>query len=257
MQSDKRASESHLRKIESLQNEVQALRRQLAESQKLATVGTMTAMVAHEFNNILTPIVNYAQLAQRNPQMLDKAIHRAMDGGQRAACICNAILRMSREKPGTVESIRLRELIDETLQAMARDLSKDGIELVLDVEESLEFYGDRVGVQQTLLNLILNARQAILAKGGRGRIEISAAQENGWMRLSVRDNGTGIDEADSEQIFQPFYSTRAADSECGTGLGLAICRRFVHEAGGEIRFESTPGVGTNFLVDLPAPRPAA
>ncbi len=236
-----------------LQGQVAALRAQLARAQRLATMGTMTAMVAHEFNNILTPIINYAQLAKVNPSLATKAIDRAADGGRRATSICNAILGMARDTTAEMAPVKLRELIDDTLCAMAREPQKDGIELVLDVPADFTLVARRVELQQVLLNLLINARSAVMGKpGGMRRIAITARREGDRAVLGVQDNGVGIPSENHQQIFEPFFTTKAqADDDGGSGLGLAICKQIITDMGGDISVQSEPGDGAHFTLSIP------
>ena len=235
-----------------LRRENRALRAQLHRAQRLATVGTMTAMIAHEFNNILTPIISYAEMARKNPALAAKAIDRAADGGQRASSIANAILGIARDEQSQEETFALAELIDRTLEAMARPPQRDRIEVVVDVAPDLAISTRRVELQHVLLNLLLNARAAVLAKESARRIEISARRRGGKVAICVRDNGMGIRPEDARRIFQPFYSTKdpGEGDLGGHGLGLAICHDIVTALGGSICVQSTPGRGAAFTVSL-------
>jgi signal transduction histidine kinase len=244
----KATAASHQQQLQKLQEQVQALQDQLRRSQRLAAMGTMTAMVAHEFNNILTPIINYAQMAQKNPALTDKAIARAADGGQRATEICRAILGIARGG-GEPALVSLRELIDDMLAATGREPHKDGIELVVDVPRDLTMRIRRVELQQVLLNLYINARAAVLAKTWPRRIELAAKRVRKNVVITVRDSGVGIEPGDIERVFEPFFTTKA---EGGSGLGLTICRDIIRTLGGEISLKSTPGQGADFTIRLPA-----
>jgi signal transduction histidine kinase len=246
---------SYERRLESLESENRALRSQLHHSQRLAAVGTMTAMIAHEFNNILTPIINYANMARKNPQLTEKAITRAAVGGERATSICQAILGMTRDDGEAPTRIRLTELVDETLSAMARDPKRDGIALTLQIPPSLTVTTRRVPLQQVLLNLLINARTAVLAgERGAGQIEMIARMERGIVRITIRDTGVGIPAENLDRIFEPFFSTRDEPDETsgGYGLGLSICKDIVTSLGGQIRVDSTVGEGTTFTLRLPS-----
>lgn len=243
--------ETHQEQLQRLNREVQSLRDQLKQAQRLATVGTMTAMVAHEFNNILTPIINYAQMARTNPALADKAIARAADGGRRATDICNAILGVVRQQD-TTTAVNIAQLIDDTLMAMARDPRKDGIDLTLDVPPDLTVTGRRVELQQVLLNLLINARWAVQQKGRNKTIAIDARKKASSVVILVRDTGVGIPPENLQRIFQPFFSTKPADDSQGHGLGLTICRDILKSMGGDICVESQLGEGTTFSLRLPA-----
>lgn len=245
-------AQTHEHQLARLEAEVQALREQLRRAHRLATVGTMAAMVAHEFNNILTPVISYAQLAQKNPKLLNKAAVRAADGGIRATTICNALLKITREDADRPVTIDAADLINETLAAMGRDLASDSIDLQIDVPKDLTLVAPRVELQQVLLNLILNARDALLARPAPRQMLISFRRRAGDVIVRVRDNGIGIPPENIDRIFEPFFTTHPDDESNGSGLGLAICHQIVHAAGGTISVDSEPSKGATFTVTLPA-----
>ena len=246
-------AETHPEQLERLRTEVEALRDQLRHAQRLAAVGTMTAMVAHEFNNILTPIINYAHMAQSNPALTTKAITRAAEGSERATSICKAILDVAGRDDSEAKPVELGPLVEETLAAMARDPAKDGILVEANVPKGLTVKVRRVELQQVLLNLLMNAREAVLAGKRARRIEIHARRRQGRVRVRIADTGCGIAPEHLERIFQPFFSTRQDQDgdRCGRGLGLTICREIIDGMGGDISAESTVGEGTTFMIRLP------
>jgi len=245
--------ETHQEQLQRLESEVESLRQQLQCAHRLATVGTMTAMVAHEFNNILTPIINYAQMARKDPGLIEKALLRAADGGTRASNICRALLGLAKGHGNTTQEVDLCEIVAQVLEAMARRPEKDSIDLRIDIPEGLRCVTRPTELQQVLLNLLINARTAVLANHGERRIGISASRSDEWMTIRVSDNGKGIEPGDLERIFHPFYSADGPpkDQRNGYGLGLAFCRKIVTDLGGEISVESTPGEGSTFILSLP------
>ena len=243
----------HQQQVAKLNAEVLELRRLLRQAQRMASVGTMTAMIAHEFNNILTPIINYAQMAQTNPALTDKAITRAADGGLRAAEICSAILGMTHNAPAKLETVSLRVLLKEMIVAMGRDFSKDRIELVVDIPYDLHLKTRKVELQQVLLNLLINARTAVMQKRTTRRIKVHASEEAEIVTIGVTDTGMGITPGNIKQIFDPFFTTKDdADAEGkGHGLGLALCREIVESLGGDISAHSGRNEGATFIIHLP------
>ena len=249
---DKVAEISHQEQLDRLESEVESLRQQLRHAQRLAAVGTMTAMVAHEFNNILTPIVNYAQMARTNPKLAEKAIDKAANGGERATQICKALMGMT-QTGQEITQVNLSKVVQETLAAMVRDPARDCIVMSVDVPPGLTVKARNVELQQVLLNLLINARSAVLAKsGGDKRITITTRKKNG-VEIDITDNGTGISPQNLEKIFKPFFTTKTpADGETGGhGLGLSICRDIVSQMNGTISVQSTLGQGSTFTVRLP------
>ena len=246
--------ESDQEQLDRLRAENQALRAELVRAQELATMGTMAAMVAHEFNNILTPIISYAQLAQHNPAYAEKAIARAADGGHRASTICQAPLGLAADAPRAQEPVKLADLLRDTFDAMARDPHKDLIELVIRVPENLTLTTRRVELQHVLLNLILNARSAVLKRSGGRKLEISAQKRKNAVQIQVSDNGGGIPPELQSKIFDAFFTTKtdAGSGGRGFGLGLAFCGRVLASLNGKISVRSELGKGTTFTVALPA-----
>jgi len=250
----KKKADNRTEELGRLRSEVQSLRRQLRRSQSLATLGTMTAMVAHEFNNILTPVINYAQLAKANPALSAKALSYAASGGQRAYEICNAILGLTRDQPPQPAEVKVLELLNDTLSAMARDPARDAIELVVDVPAELTVNTRAVELQQVLLNLLINAREAVLKRPAPRRIEITAAGESSRTIIRISDNGVGIARKDLPRIFDPFYTTGKGSGRSGQGcgLGLSFCRQAAGALGGRLLVASTAGEGSTFSVVLPS-----
>ncbi|MDP6636928.1 MAG: ATP-binding protein [Phycisphaerae bacterium] len=249
----KSAKTEHNQQVAKLNAEVVELRRLLRQAQRMASVGTLTAMIAHEFNNILTPIINYAQMAQTNPTFAPKAITRAADGGLRASEICAAILGLTHNAPVELERVSLRTLLEETLVAMARDFSKDRIELILDIHSDMEIHTRKVELQQVFLNLLINARTAVLETNTLRRIVVHAFEEPGMVTITVSDTGMGITPGNLTQIFDPFFTTKDGqeDQGQGHGLGLALCKEIIESLGGDISAQSERNEGAAFIIHLP------
>ncbi|MDB5329445.1 MAG: histidine kinase [Phycisphaerales bacterium] len=240
--------------------QLEYLREQLTESQRLATIGTIAAVIAHEFNNLLTPIVSYSQFALQSAQsatpdmdLVRKALSKSFQSSSKAGRICSSMLGLARGE-SMFGQVQIQKLVDETLAVMARDPQKDGIALRVQVQPDLCIEGDVVQLEQVLLNLLINARQAMLGRGGS--ITIKAQRlETSEIRIQVIDTGPGIPEKLLPKIFQPFFTTKATARKGeakGTGLGLAICKEIVEHHKGRIDVESEVGKGTTFSIVLPA-----
>jgi signal transduction histidine kinase len=253
-----------LQQLDEAQKQLDQLHHQLTESQRLATIGTIAAVIAHEFNNLLTPIVSYSQFAltsaqSDNPDMklICKALSKAFASAEKAGKICASMLNLARGQ-SSFAPVSIQEIVDETLSVLARDPQKDGIALRVQVQPQLFVQADRVQVEQVLLNLLINARQAMLGKGGS--LTIKASQNEDEVKIQVIDSGPGIPEKLMPKIFQPFFTTKGTarnDETHGTGLGLTICKEIIEHHRGRIQVESEVGKGTTFSVFLPAAKPPA
>ena len=242
-----------------LQGQLDSLREQLTESQRLATIGTIAAVIAHEFNNLLTPIVSYSQFALQSAEgerpdmdLIRKALSKSYQSSSKAGRICTSMLGLARGE-SIFGQVGVQQLVDEALAVLARDPKKDGIALRVQVQPDLHVFGDPVQLEQVLLNLLINARQAMLGKGGS--ITIKAQQtDQGEIRIQVVDTGPGIPEKLLPKIFEPFFTTKGTvrkGEAKGTGLGLAICKEIIEHHKGRIEVQSEVGKGTTFGICLP------
>jgi signal transduction histidine kinase len=236
--------------------EVEQLRRENKNLRRLAAMGTAASMILHEVNNLLTPVGTSADLALRHPEdkmLAQKALHRAQDNCERAAQVTQAVLDMFSGNGQKTEQVRVASVVDAVFGCLCRDFSKDGITVKKDVDAGLTVLAAPVTLGQVIMNLILNAREALLAAGG-GMLSISARNSGGLAKITVSDTGCGMDRSTVEKIFEPFFTTKREADEpgrSGTGLGLALCKRVVDELGGTICAESEPGAGSTFTVTLP------
>ena len=237
------------------------LRSQLGHMQALANIGMISAMIAHEMNNILTPLGNYAYLAMKHPedaQLTRKALEKTTTNSRRAAKILDSMLAMANGRPGKMDWHPVKASIEEIFSCLARDFSKDRIKVVIDVDDELTVFAEDICLQQVLMNLILNARQAMMPKGGT--LTISARKDDASVRIEITDTGCGIQRCDLAKIFQPFYTTRTELTQAerhGAGLGLAFCKRVIEAHNGAISVDSQPDRGTTFKISLPIPDPAS
>jgi len=237
------------------------LKSQNVQLQALANLGSATSMIAHEINNLLTPLASYAALAAKNSedkQLVTKVLEKTVRNCERASKIMMSMLALANGQSQEVESARIQDLIDEVFTSLCRDFQKDSITVVTEVPEELSIVCVPVQIQQVLMNLVLNARDAMLPGGGVLKI---AATENGqYVTLAVSDTGKGISPSNRERIFQPFFTTKAgqdgATTYSGSGVGLSFCKRVVDGHGGEISVTSSLGAGTTFHVRLPKSAPA-
>ena len=245
----------------SLEEQVAILKQQLNQAQKLTALGELMSTTTHEFNNVLMTIINYAKMGMRRKDAAtrDKAFDKILAAGNRAAKITNSVLGLARNRSTGFEPTDLTKLIEESLVLLEREMNKYRIALDKKLETVPPILVNGNQIQQVLLNLLINARQA-MPDGGRVTIRSRHDKANGMVELMIRDTGSGIPPEKLRQIFDRFYSTKQGPDESGkggTGLGLSMCRDIIESHHGRIRVESTVGKGTAFTLKLPIAKPAA
>jgi signal transduction histidine kinase len=206
-------------------------------------------------------IINYAKIGLRHTdkETRDKSLQKILAAGERASKITNSVLGMARNRNDRFEPVQLREIIEEALILLDREMNKYRISIECDFADVPEVHANGNQIQQVLLNLLINARQA-MPRGGSVTIRLRHDADEQTVDLTVRDAGTGIPTEQLPRIFDSFYSTKDGPDESGkggTGLGLAACRNIVEAHRGRIRVESTVGRGTAFTVRLPVAPKAA
>lgn len=241
--------------IDQLREENRSLREQLAHAQRLASLGELASTTAHEFNNVLMTILNYAKLGLRHKDEAtrDKALDKIYNSAQRAGKITSTILGSARNRTGEFEATDLVQLVEDSLVLLERELQKYRIRLERQFQDVPPIWAAGNQIQQVLLNLITNARQA-MPEGGTLLLKIAPDAATGMVELTVRDSGCGIAADKLPRIFEPFFTTKAgpdASGKGGTGLGLSACRTIIEAHHGRIRVESTVGKGTAFIIKLP------
>jgi signal transduction histidine kinase len=240
---------------------IDALRRQVIALQRISSLGVLAGGVFHELNNALTPILNHAKLGLRNPDPAyrERALSRILDAAQRAATITRGMLGLTRpgRNLGLREPTSLVRLVDEVVMLVKKDLAKHRARLEVKKNASPWARVNPAQIQQVLLNLLINARQA-MPQGGQVRLRLGLDATGRLVELSVTDTGVGIAPGDLGRIFEPFYSTKLAPDDSGqggTGLGLAVCRDIIEAHHGRLRAESRLGQGSTFTIILPACQP--
>ncbi|MCI0366588.1 MAG: HAMP domain-containing histidine kinase [Phycisphaerales bacterium] len=248
-----------LGRLRQAEAELAALQHEFEHSNRLATLGTLAAGVAHEINNILTPVLAYAQMACNTPgdkQLQIKALQKAIQGVQTATQITQAMLGFA-GSPDEPTVANLGDVLQASIDCIGRDPEKDRIKLTVNIHPQTWVQIRPLALQQILMNLILNACSAMHGRGGELSISASNAGD-GMTTIRISDNGPGIPSDVASRLFEPFAtghrqskkpssSPRKTD---GTGLGLAICKRLVEEASGTIAATSTSGSGTTFTINL-------
>ncbi len=235
---------------------VQYLKSELRKMQAMAALGELTSTATHEFNNVLMTIINYAKLGVRNRDdaSRDKALEKILLASERAAKITNTILAQARNRSDSHEPTDLAQIIEGSLILLEREMRK--YRIAVETELAANTPAAMVSgnqIQRVLLNLLINARQA-MPEGGTILIRLAPSTEVGFVELTVRDSGTGIPQEKLPNIFAAFYTTKSGPDESGkggTGLGLAACKEIIDAHQGRIRVESSLGVGTAFIIRLP------
>jgi signal transduction histidine kinase len=238
-----------------LEQQVQFLKQQLIQAQKLTALGELVSTTTHEFNNVLMTIINYAKLGLRHKDnsTREKAFEKILAAGNRAAKITNSVLGMARNRSAGQEPTDLTALVEDTLTLLEREMNKYRIRVDKHFRPIPEAYVNGNQIQQVLLNLLINARQA-MPRGGRLMLKLAYDAEAGMIDLVVRDFGCGIPAEKLPQIFDSFFTTKKgpdSSGKGGTGLGLSMCKDIIEAHRGRIRVDSTVGKGTAFTLKLP------
>ncbi len=244
----------------SLEEQVAILKQQLQQAQKLTSLGDLVSTTTHEFNNVLTTIINYAKMGQRHRDdaTRDKAFDKIMTAAQRAAKITNGILGFARNRPQGFEPTDLVKLIDDSLLLLEREMQKYRVTIERQFQAVPQAMVNSNQIQQVLMNLLVNARQA-MPSGGTIWVRLVHDLANRTVDLTVRDSGAGIPADKLPRIFDRYYTTKSgpdASGKGGTGLGLSFCRDVIEAHQGRIRVESTVGKGTAFTLKLPVAQTA-
>ncbi len=299
--------------LASTQHELDALYAQLERLNRLASIGTIAGMIAHEFNNILTPMLSYSQMAMAAPEDREltlKALSRTLAGSERAAKIADAILSFVRDEEGhetddlfhveqqgvsggvggvsgvgSDSQANVASVVRDALACLARDSAREASDGAVQIPETIVAAIQPIALQQVLVNLILNARNAMGPNGGS--VEITASRwidhpptprggvdsrcshadvgsrstwntnhqpgehPGPWVCIVVRDTGRGMSAPRLARMFRPFDSQSRGEHR-GTGLGMVITKRLVERAGGWLMVESRDGDGTTIQIVIPS-----
>ena len=230
--------------------------RELRQAQRMQVVGQMVSGVAHDLANILTAIQGFSELAADGAPDHTRAVIREIQAtADRGTALARKLLAVGRARDTRASSLDLNACVAEVETLLRRVVGPD-----LEIRTHLDFGVPRINavvsdIEMVLLNLVLNARDAIQ---GPGSIEIRTGSEPAqadepWPHvvLSVSDSGMGMDEETLERVFEPFFTTK--DEGVGTGLGLAVVADVIRDLGGQISVASAPGRGTTFTIRMPAP----
>lgn len=250
LRQSRRETEQHIRSLEETNHQLQQTRDELIRSEKLASVGQLAAGLAHELGNPLAALIGYLELLKKNPggDPEHELIERSLVETQRIDFLVRELLDFSRPADNTS-----REPLDPVaeLRSCVTLLDNQGSLGAVEVVDQLAEFAGRIRInphklRQVFINLLLNAVQAC---EGAGRITLSAGATDQHVWIELRDTGCGIEAAQLNNIFDPFYTTKEPGQ--GTGLGLAVCQRIIEEAEGRIEVNSQPGQGSRFRLILP------
>ena len=244
------------------------LEKQLVLSQKLEAIGKLSGGVAHDFNNLLNVILGYSEELQKRIPPEDpyrEAIDEIQNAGKRAASLTQQLLAFSRKQVFESQVIDLKQTVAEAAKMLERLIGEDIQLEIVPVPQIGAVKADRCQIERVILNLVVNAREA-MPEGGKVTIEMADAEldetsptlhrcdaPGPYVMLRVTDTGCGMDAELQSHIFEPFFTTKGQ----GTGLGLATVYGVVKQSGGYIAVDSTPGKGTTFRVYLPRVRETA
>ena len=236
-----------------IREELESLQQQVIRQERLAAIGVLASGVAHELNNPLQAILGSAELLQVRDELPPEAraeLSMIQKESARASAIIRNLSRFSRQQPGHATPVRLREVVDSVVQLRERRLAGTGI--ALSVQESDDPVAMAVfeELQQVVLNLVINAEQAVMEMPPPRRIGITLARLENKVRVEVRDSGPGVPAENEPKLFQPFFTTKPSGE--GTGLGLSVSYGIVQSHGGTIGFRPGESGGAVFYFELPA-----
>ncbi|MGK6324776.1 ATP-binding protein [Sphingomonas sp. DT-51] len=240
----------------SKEQELARVQAHLAHAARVATLGELMASIAHEVNQPLAAVLANGNAAVRwlrrnEPDIAEAlaALSRMISEGARASEVIARTRRMATKSEETRAPLSIEEMIDDAVDITRRQVSSLGASLGVHYDPDLpEIVGDRIQLQQVVINLIVNAAQAMAGQEGRRSIHVRVTRSIGWLVVDVSDSGPGLSADMCERVFDAFFSTKAD----GMGMGLSISKSIVRAHGGTITVRSVPGDGTRFRIELPA-----
>jgi two-component system, LuxR family, sensor kinase FixL len=228
---------------------------------RIGTLGEMVSGIAHEVNQPLTAIANYASACRRmlvsgqaQPQDLTGTLEKISQQAVRAGDVIRGLRNLLRKRDQVREPLDCNQLVREVVRITEFELRQSGFRLVETLAPQLPpVVGDGVQIQQVVLNLIRNAFDAMAAKATGDIVEVSTIVDGDWVEIQVADSGPGIPESVAERLFEPFFTTKPQ----GIGLGLSICKSIITAHNGVLQFSRNAWGGTTFHVRLPVAPDAA
>ncbi len=230
------------------------LQMKVEQLERLELLGRLSGSVAHDFNNLLMIILGYADIIAMglpDGDPLNRPLDELRKAGERGAALTKQLLSLGRHRAVHPQAFELAATVRE-MEGFLRRLIPRNIDLRVEAPVPAWCHGDAGQMEQVLVNLAVNARDAV---GPGGQVSITVVNAPDGVQLAVADSGCGMDADTLAHVFDPFFTTKAEGR--GTGLGLPTVQSIVSEHGGELRIDSTPGVGTTVIVILPVAQPAA
>jgi len=254
---------SHIRDLTTqleIEAELDTQRQQIFQNEKMSALGGLLAGVAHELNNPLSVVVGHALMLQDEATDPDikRQISKISTAAERCAKIVKTFLTMARQEPTAMELTSINDVIRTAAEVAKFGEAASAVTIETNLATSLKPVSiDADQITQVVINLILNAEQAIQSSGKGNRVEIRTEPANKGVRITVQDNGPGVPLDIKGRVFDPFFTTKGVGE--GTGIGLAVCHRIVAAHNGKITVEDAPGGGARFVIVLPesVPQPIA
>ena len=223
----------------------------LVQSEKMAAVGTLSAGLAHEVKNPLSAVLGYAQLSKRKltqPEVLKKHLDTIESETRRCNEIISNLMQFSRQEKGEFTDVTINEVVEKSAGIVDHQLGLNNVQINMELAPDIpKIIGNPNQLQQVLMNLAINAQQAMEPDGGT--VDFATYCDDDHVYISVSDTGPGISEEVAEKIFEPFFTTKAAGD--GTGLGLSVTYGIIRDHKGDIRVEKADSGGARFIIELP------
>ena len=255
--------ETELKKLnENLGKEVEKKTRELLHTAKMASLGTLSSGIAHEFNNILGAVIGHVSLAleKKDTEEMTEALEIALMASERACSIVSRLQDFSKARPEETTIFDIHKAIKNTIKLIEKDFINSKISITEDLSSvgTIKIRGSQTEIEQVLLNLLINSKHAM---PNGGKIKIKTSLEDKIATISIIDTGLGVDESLKDRIFEPFFTTKGvvgmgknfgAEDYDGAGLGLSLSLGIVEKHHGTIRLASTSKDGTTFEIKIPA-----
>ena len=244
---------------ENLEKEVDKKSNELVHAAKMASLGTLSSGIAHEFNNILGAVIGHVSLAleKKDPKEMEASLEIALMASEKACSIVSRLQDFARNKGESFGRMNINDAVNNVLRLIQKDFINNNIKIKTILQPDAFIKGDQTQIEQVILNLLINSKQA-MSKGGT--IEIDTKNDEQFVYMTIKDTGIGIDEAIKERIFEPFFTTKGVvgmgksygsqDTE-GTGLGLSVSHGIIENHDGIIKLVSSSQEGSVFEIKLP------